>query len=179
MNCFVRDNMLLKKILLCSILLVAAIHAVLLAYCYISRLAALWGLLMQLMYFQFLNRFPLVKLKSTLCISTLGKLASLLSKSNQKSNFMYIKAGIVVHKFIWFNSGEANNLFLLFVCVWMIPYSLIVLCDPIEASVHPEVRKKAKRMSCRQSHRKISLMSLQSAFSKGPSESLRRLLSVS
>ncbi len=81
--------MMKKNFLMCSILLVAVIHTILLAYNYISRSAALWGLLMQLMYYQFLNDFPYVNLKSSLCLSTLGKLASLLSERKKLVKFFF------------------------------------------------------------------------------------------
>ena len=72
--------MMMKSFLLCCILFVAFLHTILLAYNHISRSIALWGLLMQLMYFQFLADFPHVKLKSSLFLSTLGKLTALLSE---------------------------------------------------------------------------------------------------
>lgn len=167
---------MLKNILQWSIRMVVFIHFLMLVLNKIPFAVGVWGLAMQLIYYQYLENFPTVNHKSFLFGTTI--------------------VGAFFHKWLWFTSlansepvqtdtcfcsGSvcfcAQPIIFLFTCVWLVPFILVVACEPIDTKKHDPPVSSDHRYQ--KSDDKKFLENVTSIFSKQTSQSLRRLLSVS
>jgi hypothetical protein len=82
---------MLKSVLQWSISFVFVIHLLMLALNRIPNSVGYWGLLMQLIYYQYLRNFPFVNHKSMLFVLTLCKAKNSKSRFLQNPMSIYYK----------------------------------------------------------------------------------------
>ena len=117
-----------------------------------------------------------------------------------KLSHIHCSACAVVHKWLWFSSHEnvqpterefcachdsvcfcTYDIILLFICVWLVPFVLIVFCQPAEEKVQKDSQSKGTS-SYKKSEDKDFLDSVKAVLARKKNEtsqSLRRLLFMS